>query len=198
MTGGGQQLQQDGRVLSSKLFEAEIRGLDIEEVEPAQHNPEEHNPEEHILEENILGVDTPCEDKLGQLPVKLLPEKFSQETFPKPPFSFHLLFLCCLPVSLHVERWVGSIVLACKLALAGQPERAEEHTDRKIPYPVTVRCLLVCPFYLGSSADTAELPESASVETAVGVYTRVPVKKTSALGWTGMAVTLEAEVVVLA
>lgn len=163
-------------------------------MEPAQHNPEEHNPAEHILEENILGVDTPCEDKLGQLQVKLLPEKFSQETFPKPLFSFHLPFLYCLPVSLHVERWVGSIVLACKLALAGQPER----TDRKIPYPVTVRCLLVCPFYLGSSADTAELPESASVETAVVVYTRVPVKQTSGLGWTGMAVALEAEVVVLA
>ena len=167
-------------------------------MEPAEHNPEEQNSAEHILEENILGVSTPCEDKLGQLQVKLLLEKFSQETFPKPLFSFHLPFLCCLPVSLHVERWVGSIVLACKLALAGQPERAEEHTDRRILYPVTVRCLLVCPFYLGSSADTAELPESASVETAVVVYTRVPVKQTSALGWTGMAVALEAEVVVLA
>lgn len=150
-------------------------------MEPAQHNPEEYNPAEHILEENILGVDTPREDKLGQLQVKLLPEKISQETFPKPPFSFHLPFLYCLPVSLHVERWVGSIVLACKLALAGQPERAEEHTDRKTPYPVIVRCLLVCPFYWGSSADTAELPESASLGTAVVVNTRAPVKQMSAL-----------------
>lgn len=36
------------------------------------------------------------------------------------------------------------------------------------------------------------------METAVVVYTRVPVKQTSALGWTGMAVALAAEVVVLA
>ena len=40
------------------------------------------------------------------------------------------------------------------------------------------------------------LPESASVEVAVAVCTPATAEQTSALGWTGMPVPLEAEVVV--